>query len=373
MTSDRDRRRAIDTTNTRLQMAIGWVDRVLPFRRLRPLERIPSVKLKLSLVIGAAIAVTVATLTVSNWLHVPVVWGIALAIGVDIVLVQILARGLTAPLTEMMRAADDLAAGDFHQRVTATAADEVGELARSFNAMAARIADLEQQRRDLIANVSHELRTPIAALHGNLENLLDGVVEDREATLQSMLRQAERLGRLVAQLLDLSRLQAGAAPMRPVGMDLVGVVADVLAEARLWEPEPKIVVEAPQHLLVRGDPERLYQVVANLVDNAFRYNPVDEPITITLATVEHGTTIAVEDRGPGIPIGELDRVFERFHRSDSARAVAASGSGLGLAISKWIVERHGGTITAANVSPRGCRMTVFLPSTPAADDDDLET
>lgn len=355
-------RQSIDATNSRVERFIGWIDRALPFSRQRPLDRIPSVKLKLSIVIGAAIGVTIVTLTVGYWLELPAAWGIASAVFVAIVLVQILARGLTAPLTEMMRAADDMADGDYDQRVTATAADEVGELARSFNAMAAHIADLERQRRDLIANVSHELRTPIAALRGNVENLLDDVVADRDQTLETMLRQAERLGRLVDQLMDLSRLEAGVSPMRPVVMDLVPVIEDVLAEARLRVPEPKINVTTAQEVFISGDPERLHQVVANLLDNALRHNPNGEPIRLEVEANDDGAVVVVEDGGPGIPHEDLDRVFERFYRVNQDRAASAGGSGLGLAISKWIVDLHGGKITASNGDPNGCRITVHLPT-----------
>ncbi len=355
-------RQSIDTTNSRLERLIGWIDRVLPFSARRPLDRIPSVKLKLSIVIGAAIGVTIVTLSIGYSLELPAVWGVAAAVIVATVLVQILARGLTAPLTEMMQAADNMADGNYDQRVTATAADEVGELARSFNAMAAHIADLERQRRDLIANVSHELRTPIAALHGNVENLLDDVVDDRAQTLATMLRQTGRLGRLVDQLMDLSRLEAGASPIRATRLDLIEVMEEVLAEARLQDPEAKIEVSAPQQLVMDGDPERLHQVMANLLDNAMRHSPEGEPIHLAIEAAGHQAVVIVEDGGPGIPAGELDRVFERFYRASPDRAAATGGSGLGLAISRWIVDLHGGSISAANADPSGCRITVHAPS-----------
>ena len=361
MTGSDTRRTSIEAANSRFNNLVGWVDNVLPFSRLRPLDGIPSVKLKVSIVIGAAISITIVILTVSDWFDLQVLWGIAAAIVVSIVLVQILSRGLTAPLTEMMRAADDMAAGNYDQRVTATAADEVGELARSFNAMAAQIADLERQRRELIANVSHELRTPIAALQGNLENLLDNVAEDRDETLETMQRQSVRLGRLVGQLMDLSRFEAGALPIHPVRVDLVAVIEDALAEARLHVPEARIVFDAPQELLIDGDPERLHQVIGNLVENAMRYNPEGEAIRVFAEHTDDGAAVVVEDRGPGIPDEDFDRIFERFHMADADRSAGTGGTGLGLAISRWIVGLHGGTITASNSQPHGCTMTVRLP------------
>lgn len=358
----RNRRQSIDTTNSRLESLVGWVDKILPFRGLRPLDRIPSLKLKLTIVIGAAIAITIATLTVGYWLHLHPLWGIAIAILVALLLVQILARGITAPLREMMRAADDVAGGDYGRRVIATSADEVGELARSFNAMSADIADFERQQRELIANVSHELRTPIAALRGNVENLIDNVVTDENATLDAMLKQTERLGRLVSQLLDLSRLEAGATPMKIVQMDLVAVIDDALQEARLGAHRPEIVLTAPQQLLIQGDPERLHQVMTNLLDNSIRYNPNGEPIRVTVENADTGVSVVVEDRGPGVAPADLEQIFERFHRADADRAARTGGFGLGLAISKWIVDLHGGTIMASNAAQRGCVMTVRLPT-----------
>ncbi len=356
-----DRRDSIDAVNSRLDRAIGWVDVVVPLRGLRPLDRIPSLKLKLSVVIGAALVITIVTLMVGAWLDLPPLLGIAITIVVVIVLVQILARGLTAPLREMMQAANAMADGDFDQRVPATTADEVGELARSFNAMAANIADLERQHRELIANVSHELRTPIAVLRGNLENLQDDVVDDPDATIDAMLRQTERLGYLVNQVLDLSRLEAGASPLRFVQMDLIAVIGDAVEEARLQVPQQKIVVEAPAALAIQGDPERLHQVITNLLSNAGRYSPEDEPIRITVRAGDSQVSMVVEDRGPGIPPEELDRVFDRYHRADD-QVARSRGFGLGLAISKWIVDMHSGTITASNGRETGCVMTVELPA-----------
>ncbi len=360
----RGRRESIDRTNSQLERVIGWIDRVLPFGQLRPLDRIPSVKLKLSIVIGGAIGITIVTLTAAYWLDIHAAWGIAIAVVVALILVQILSRGLTSPLREMMRAADEMAQGDYSQRVAATGADETGELARSFNAMAERIGDLERQREELIANVSHELRTPLAALRGNVENLLDGVVDGTDETLHAMHRQTERLARLVSQLTELSRLEAGAVPIRPIQMDLVGVIKGALEEARLGDPEPEIVLDAPPRLLINGDPERLHQVIANLLDNAIRYSPQVEPIRITVRHTQREASIVVEDRGPGIPPHELRRVFERFHRADAHRSTTTGNSGLGLAISKRIVDLHGGTITASNADPHGCVVHVRLSAAP---------
>ena len=181
-----------------------------------PLNPLPSIKMKLGFILVVAVAVTVFVF----WLgiHVgiwPSVSGV-IAGGVAMAIVWWLSRGLTSPLRAMAEAADAMAKGDYSRRVAAPSRDEVGQLARAFNEMAAELAETDRVRRDLVANVSHELRTPITALQAALENLVDGVAAPDPETFATMLAQVERLGRLVKQLLDLSRLEVGHRPPRPV-------------------------------------------------------------------------------------------------------------------------------------------------------------
>lgn len=337
----------------------SWFDRIVPLHRLRPLERIPSIKLKLSILILAGIAITVAATTIGFWFNVRPRWSLLLAVGAALVLVQILARGLTAPLRDMAAAADAMADGDLDQRVEVTSADEVGELGRSFNEMAERITELESQRRELFATVSHELRTPVAVIQGNVENLLDGVADDQPDMLAAMLRQTQRLGRLIDQLMDLSRLEAGASPIHPRAVDLMGVLSGVVDEARLRDPEPKIAVSGPAEVAIHADPERLHQVFANLIDNAVRLQAADELLELSVHTTSNTVSVHVDDRGPGIPPEDLPHVFERFHRTDGPGGGTA---GLGLAIVREIVELHAGEVVASTSPHGGCRMTVTLPT-----------
>ena len=331
-------------------------------RAPRPLDRVPSIKLKLGIAIVLAVAVAAVASTVGLWLGVPVWLRPLAAMAISLAMIQVLARGMTSPLREMARVASAMAAGDYGRRVTATSADEVGDLARAFNAMAAELAETDRQRRELIANVSHELRTPLSALQAMLENLVDGVAAPDPATLERMLAQTRRLGRLVSDLLDLSRLEAGTAPLDLAPCDVGLVLRDVAAEAQLTCPDAHIVVDTPARLRLTGDGERLHQVVTNLVDNAVRHARSAEPVHLGARRTPDGVRITVADLGPGIPDDELPRVFDRFHRADAARAVDAGGSGIGLAIAREIVELHGGTIRAERNSPRGCRMVVDLPA-----------
>jgi signal transduction histidine kinase len=334
-------------------------------RGVNPLNRVRSIKVKLSIVIVAAVAVTLVVNEIGLQLNFRAGFRAGVAAIIALAMVQLMARGMTSPLRSMERAATAMAAGDAAQRVNATAADEVGRLADAFNHMADELAEVDRQRRELVANVSHELRTPISALRATLENVVDGVVAPDPALLRTMLAQTERLQRLVTQLLDLSRLESGGTPLhrqRFVALDLLEAVAD---EASLHSPGLAVTVAAdPTDLALEGDPERLHQVLANLVENAARFTPDDGEIR--LAARRDGTriTFTVDDDGPGIPAEALSRVFERFYRTDEARSTDEGGSGLGLAIARWIVELHGGRIRAERLEPHGCRMVVDLPGGP---------
>ncbi len=203
----------------------------------------------------------------------------AVAIGLSLFTTLILAHGTTLPLREMTAAARAMARGDYTQRVRATSRDEVGELAQAFNQMAADLAAADQHRRELIANVSHELRTPITALQGVLENIVDGVAEPDPTTLRTALAQTERLGRLVTELLDLSRIDAGAHRLElttfrggSVRRRGGGRGAGSSLRAGAGKSSLDHSVE-PADCAVVGDRERLKQVVLNLLDNAARHSP----------------------------------------------------------------------------------------------------
>jgi signal transduction histidine kinase len=331
---------------------------------VRPLDRLPSIKVKLGVVIVATVVGTVLVLRLGARLDLSLPVRALAATAIGLLFVSFLARGTTSPLREMAAAASAMARGDHSVRVRATSRDEVGELARAFNTMAAQLADVDRQRRELVANVSHELRTPIGALQALLENLADGVEPPDRATLRVALAQTERLGRLVSQLLDLSRMESGALPLRPVRFPVRPLLEQALRECELTEPRKvrlKVSVQ-PLDLAAQGDPERLHQVVANLLDNAIRHSPPEGRVWVSAYRANGHTTIAVDDEGPGIPPDEAERVFDRFYRTDAARSARAGGTGLGLAIARWIVDAHGGAIRAESRDPNGCRVVVELPA-----------
>ncbi|MDQ3767109.1 MAG: cell wall metabolism sensor histidine kinase WalK, partial [Actinomycetota bacterium] len=172
----------------------------------------------------------------------------------------------------------------------------------------------------------------------------------------------ERLGRLVAQLLDLSRLESGAVPLSRQSFRIADVIHQAVEESRLHSQSVELKTEVdPRTLSAEGDPERVHQVLANLLENAVRHSPDGGTVTVSAAATDHRVVIEVTDEGPGIPASETSRVFERFYRTDTSRSSSEGGTGLGLAIAKWIVDLHGGHIQAEPNFPHGCRMVVELP------------
>jgi signal transduction histidine kinase len=331
---------------------------------MRPLDRLGSIKVKLGVVIVATVWGTALVLAAGHRLGLGLPVRATLAALLGLVIVQVLARGMTSPLREMAAAASAMARGEYGRRVHATSNDEVGDLARAFNAMASELGDADRVRRELVANVSHELRTPLGALQALLENLADGVEPPDPAALRTALAQTERLGRLVAQLLDLSRLESGALHVDHVPFGVRGLLEQAAREQALGDRPVRLKVRVePGDLVTTGDPERLHQVVANLLDNAVRHSPPEGRVWLSAHAATAGrTTIVVADEGPGIPPDEAERVFERFHRTDAARATRDGGTGLGLAIARWIVDAHGGVIRAEPREPHGCRMVVEIPT-----------
>ncbi len=330
---------------------------------MRPLDPLRSIKVKLGVVILCAMGgAYLSAKIVGSTLGLPLSARGVIATLVALGIVQVLAHGMTSPLREMAAAARAMARGNYSQRVRATSRDEVGELARAFNRMAAELAEVDRQRRDLVANASHELRTPITALQALLENLVDGVEQPDPQTLRVALAQTERLGLLVGQLLDLSRLESGAAQVEPEPVPLREFLDQAVREAGLGGRDVRLTTNVePAGLTVDADPARLHQVLANLLDNASRHSPPGGLVTVTAQPHADGVRLAVTDEGPGIRAADRDRVFERFSRLDGGRSARDGGGGLGLAIAREVVELHGGALHAEDNSPTGCRMVVDLP------------
>lgn len=334
-----------------------------------PLAGVGSVKVKLGVLVAAS--VTVATLVASLgraasvplWLSLPVTVLLALAV------TQLLAVGMTSPLRQMTAAARRMARGDYTARVADASRDEVGELARAFNTMAGDLGDVDRRRRELVATVSHELRTPLAGLRAVLENLVDDVgaptPEARHDAIATALGQAERMSALVEDLLDLARVDAGHAPLRPESVEVADLLDACVAEAvTAAGPRSRAVTYdvdvSPHDLAVRADPARLHQLVANLLDNAARHSPAGGTVRVDAGPgPDGGLRLQVHDDGPGVPPTERARVFEAFGTG------SGGGTGLGLAVARWVADLHGGAIRFVDpLGPTGARVQVDLPPSP---------
>src|SRR5215213_3365360 len=239
--------------------------------------------------------------------------------------------------------------------------------------MAADLGAVDARRREVIATVSHELRTPVSALHAVLENLADGVASPEPGTLRSALAQTERLGRLVTDLLDLSRVDAGVTPLDAEPLEVAPFLCAVVEEARLTGRPACYEIACEPGLVLTGDRARLHQLLANLLDNAARHSPPEDTVTVRAARDQEAlgqdaVVLEVSDQGKGIPAEDRAAVFERF----TTGSHATEGTGLGLAVARWVTDLHGGTIEVAEPPEGvGCLVRTRLPSTPVPPRDPL--
>lgn len=330
-------------------------------RTPRPLDMIRSVKVKLGLVVVGSVVATVGAIWIFFIFRLQARYAFAGGLLISLVVIQLLAHGMVLPLREMVAATRAMANGDYGQRVTATAQDEVGSLARSFNTMASQLEGVELQRRELVANVSHELRTPIAALRARLENLADGVEALDDEAVAAMLRATERLSRLVDQLLELSQFESGAVRIVREPFSLAEAVEDAANEVGPVNSGVRIVAEVDARLVGVGDRERIHEVLTNLLTNAVRHSPAGGEVKVRGAPTQAGVQVEVLDEGSGVGSADIERIFERFYRVDAARTAGAGGAGLGLAIARSIIDLHGGRIRAERRVPTGCRIVFDLP------------
>jgi two-component system sensor histidine kinase BaeS len=276
-----------------------------------------------------------------------IITGLAAAVAVSV----FVSRRVVNPIRQMMQASRHIAAGHYRERVSVTGDDELGQLARSFNRMAATLEQTETMRRDLIANVAHELRTPLSSIKGYMEGLIDGVLPAEPDTYQLVYREADRLQRLVNDLQELSRVEAGAFQLerRSVSLAaLAGQTADRL-RPQFEEKAVNLHLNVPDNLPpVAADEDRLSQVLVNLVGNALQYTPAGGSVTISAAADNRRVELSVSDTGLGIAPEHLPYLFTRFYRVDKSRSRAGGGSGIGLTIAKHLVEAHGGEIRATS-------------------------
>ncbi|MEO7586831.1 MAG: ATP-binding protein [Arachnia sp.] len=301
---------------------------------------------------------------------------VSLAAGLTVALVVALVVSwhdtgrLRRPLDQLTSAATKVSAGDFAVRVPATGfSSELDAVGNAFNGMAHRLAATEETRRRLLADVSHEVRTPIATLTALLEAVADDITPWNHETLKLLMLQTERLQRIARDLDAVSRAEEGRLSLLLEAADMGDLVDRAAATASGRYRVKKVALE--QHvdqLAVVVDPQRVGQVLGNLLDNALRHTPPGGSVRVDGARRGDTTVVTVTDTGDGLTADQLDQVFERFYRADAARARDAAGAGIGLTISRSLAIAHGGSLTAASAGPgQGSVFTLTLPSAPRSD------
>lgn len=294
---------------------------------------------------------------------------VAVAMGVALAAVLgalLLSRAVLRPVRAMTLAAKDLGEGDLERRVPVSGRDEIAQLGGAFNRMADSLQAGEERQRRLIGDIAHELRTPLANLRGYLEALRDEVVEPTPELLASLHEEALLQQRIVDDLQDLALAEAGALTYHPTEVDLRELLETGRTAHRAQADAAGVTLEldAPVPVFVTADPDRLRQVVGNLVGNAVRATAAGGSVTLALTPRRELAVVEVRDTGKGIAAQDLPHLFDRFWRADASRGRATGGSGLGLSIARQIVTDHRGTIEVRSTVGVGTTFTVVLPMAP---------
>lgn len=280
----------------------------------------------------------------------------------------LLSGAIARPLRRLTTAAGAVARGQFDQQVPVRSRDELGRLSRAFNDMTGRLRSARQMQTDFVANVSHELRTPLTSIKGMLETLRRGAVDDpevRDQFLETAESETDRLIRLVNDLMLLSRADSEALNLRRESKDLAELVQATTNRLLSQAEERDLALHVQSSPDVRPawiDPDRMEQVLVNLLDNAIKYSRPGGSVTVRVSAGPDGwATIRVRDQGIGIPVEELPHIGQRFYRADKARSRAEGGSGLGLAIAQALVQAHGGRLWLESQEGQGTEVSFTLP------------
>ena len=272
-------------------------------------------------------------------------------------------RRMSMPLDELLNASNRVAGGDYSTRVEEKGPPEVRSLTEAFNSMAGKLEVNDKQRRNMLADISHELRSPITIMQGNLEGMIDGVYTTDVERLKSLYDETQILSRLVDDLRTLALAESGALRLKREPTDLGLLIREVVSafESLAQEKEIKVELSIEDVDEVEVDPQRVREVLSNLVSNALRYSPSQGEIKIGVTESVSGVREArsvlvyVQDSGPGIEVEDLSRIFDRFYKSSDS-----GGMGLGLSIAKYLVEAHGGKIWAESEAGQGTKISFTL-------------
>ena len=295
-------------------------------------------------------------------------YGAIIGAVIALVLGIVLSRTLTRPIRELTRATHAVSQGDLLQQVTVHSNDELGELAQAFNTMSAELSRSVNTRKQMTADIAHELRTPLTLILGHAEAVHDGVLPPTRENFEIIREEAVRLEHLVNDLRTLSLADAGELSMTPQTIEPERLVNEVAALYQVESQRKNIALIldiAPNLPSIEVDPGRMTQVLTNILDNALRHTPDGGQIILSTKQTETDVEISVHDSGPGLPTEDLERIFERFYRTDSSRQRDGGfpgGSGLGLAIARSIVLAHGGQLMAESGNAgSGLKVTIRLP------------
>ncbi len=297
------------------------------------------------------------------------------AVFIAVILVYIISLRLSRPLKQINNAARIIAGGDFRKRLNIKSNDEIGELAGTFNQMAVALQNLEEMRRGFIANVSHELRTPMTSIRGFIEGILDGTIPpDRQEYYLTIVRdETNRLNRLVNDLLDLAKMEAGEVTLSLKPFDINELVRRCVIKLETLLLDKNIFVEADfeeEGMYVNADADAIERVIYNLVHNAIKFTPENGRIKITTKAQKSKVLVSVKDNGAGIEKDELDMIWERFYKTDKSRSRDKTGTGLGLAIVKNIINEHGQQIWVESEPGKGAEFIFTLASSEKVEPED---
>ncbi len=283
-------------------------------------------------------------------------------------LALITARRVSAPLTQISKAASQFGRGDFSARITVQreSNDEIAQLAQNFNTMAANLEAIDRSRQSFMGNIAHELRTPMTSIKGFVDGMLDGVIPPelypRYLTLVS--DEVARLTRLIQSMLDITKLEVGEYKVNARSYDIWETIGAVLmnSEQRLVEGRIGIGGYDPQRTLVYADSDLIYQVVFNIVDNAIKFTPEGGRIDLAVAAVKDRVHVHIRNTGEGVPAEQLPHLFERFYKGDKSRGIHSRGAGLGMHISKVLIGVSGGSIRVDSDSASWTEFSFDLPA-----------
>lgn len=284
-----------------------------------------------------------------------------------------MSKWISGPLEDIKQAAASLAGGEYSE-INVKGPSEVKKLAASFNKMAAKVETTQNAQKDFVANVSHELKTPLTSIQGFSQAILDGAVNTKQEINKAaaiIKSEAERMNRLVLELLDLAKLDAGSAEIKRENVNMQQLLQGVIRQfsIRAEQSNIELVSEINDLPTCIGDPDRLAQVFTNLLDNAIKYTPADGKVEFCAEQNGSEIVVTVTDSGPGIPEDEITRIFERFYQIDKSRAKESQrGSGLGLAIVKQIITAHQGQISVNNSQKHGAVFEIRIPAVLSSDD-----